>query len=142
MRSSTSLRIMTINKIVVGGLGNNCYVIESEKMGIIIDPGDEADKIIRAARGLAIKIILATHRHFDHISALEPVKQVVKAEAAIHPLDWVSGFESNESVFICVPIFFEPFASLWQKSPIFLRWRAGRWRFPEKSSPPPWPRCR
>jgi glyoxylase-like metal-dependent hydrolase (beta-lactamase superfamily II) len=83
---------MTINKIIVGGLGNNCYIIESEKVGIIIDPGDEADKIIKAARGFAIKIILATHRHFDHINALQSVKQAVRAEAAIHPLDWVSGF--------------------------------------------------
>lgn len=84
---------MTINKIVVGGLENNCYVIESESIGIIIDPGDEADKIIEAARGLDIKIILATHRHFDHINALQPVKQAVKAEAAIHSSDWVSGFD-------------------------------------------------
>jgi glyoxylase-like metal-dependent hydrolase (beta-lactamase superfamily II) len=84
---------MTINKIVVGGLANNCYIIESENTGVIIDPGDEADKIIKAARGLDIRIILATHRHFDHINALQLVKQAVKTEAAIHPLDWVSGFD-------------------------------------------------
>lgn len=90
---STFLRDMTINKIVVGGLGNNCYIVESEKIGIIIDPGDEADKIIKAAQDLDIKMILATHRHFDHINALQQVKQTVKAEAAIHPSDWVSGFD-------------------------------------------------
>jgi len=84
---------MKIDKIVVGGLENNCYVLQSKKMGVIIDPGAEAEKIIDAAQGIKIKLILATHRHFDHITALQKVKLAVKADAAIHPLDWVDGFD-------------------------------------------------
>ena len=84
---------MKIKKIVVGGLESNCYVLQSKKIGLIIDPGDEAQKIIDAAQEIEIKLILATHRHFDHITALQRVKKVVKADAAIHPLDWVDGFD-------------------------------------------------
>jgi len=84
---------MKIDKIVVGGLENNCYVLQSRNIGVIIDPGDEAQKIIDRVQGIEIKLILATHRHFDHITALQKVKQVVKADAAIHPLDWVDGFD-------------------------------------------------
>lgn len=84
---------MNIETIVVGGLESNCYIIESERKGIIIDPGDEADRIVDATRGLEIKIILATHRHFDHVNALQRVKKATKARAAIHPLDWVAGFD-------------------------------------------------
>ena len=84
---------MNIARIVVGGLDNNCYIIESEGKGIIIDPGDEAVKIISAVGDHEVGVILATHRHFDHISALQQVKKATKAKAAIHPLDWVVGFD-------------------------------------------------
>jgi glyoxylase-like metal-dependent hydrolase (beta-lactamase superfamily II) len=86
---------MEIKRIIVGGLDNNCYVLMSGSKGIIIDPGDEAKKIQEAVNGLQIEIILATHRHFDHITALKQVKELTKAEAAIHPLDWVDGFDQK-----------------------------------------------
>ena len=38
---------MKVEKIVVGDLAENCYVVINEqKEAIIIDPGDEAQKII------------------------------------------------------------------------------------------------
>jgi hydroxyacylglutathione hydrolase len=84
---------MDIKRIVVGGLDNNCYVLISEKKGIIIDPGDEAKRIIAAVQDFSIEMILATHRHFDHITALKSVKDATRANTAIHPLDWVDGFD-------------------------------------------------
>ena len=84
---------MNIKRIVVGCMDNNCYIIESERAGVIIDPGDEAKKIIEAARDLEIGLILATHRHFDHINALQQVKNAIGAKAAIHLMDWVAGFD-------------------------------------------------
>jgi glyoxylase-like metal-dependent hydrolase (beta-lactamase superfamily II) len=84
---------MDIKRIVVGGLDNNCYILISEKKAIIIDPGDEAKKIMEAAQGLMVEMILATHRHFDHITALKSVKDATGAKAAIHALDWVDGFD-------------------------------------------------
>ncbi|MDH4211005.1 MAG: MBL fold metallo-hydrolase [candidate division WOR-3 bacterium] len=86
---------MEIERIVVGGLENNCYILKSEGTGIIVDPGDEAQKILNAVRELEIVIILATHRHFDHITALREVKEALGTRAAIHKLDWVSGFDDE-----------------------------------------------
>jgi hydroxyacylglutathione hydrolase len=88
---------MEIKKITVGGLDNNCYVLVSEGNGIIIDPGDEPEKILSGVQELHVEIILATHRHFDHITALKQVKEVTGAEAAIHRLDWVDGFDRELS---------------------------------------------
>jgi hydroxyacylglutathione hydrolase len=86
---------MDIERIVVGTLDNNCYILRSEKTGIIVDPGDEAQKILSAVDGLEIMIILATHRHFDHITALGEVKKALGVGAAIHRLDWMSGFDEE-----------------------------------------------
>lgn len=86
---------MEIERIVVGSLENNCYILSSEKAAIIVDPGAEAQKILNAAGGLEIIIILATHRHFDHITALGEVKRALGTRAAIHKLDWVSGFDDE-----------------------------------------------
>ncbi len=86
---------MEIERIVVGGLDNNCYILKSEETGIIVDPGDEAQKILNAVGELEIMVILATHRHFDHITALREVKEALNTRAAIHELDWVSGFDDK-----------------------------------------------
>jgi hydroxyacylglutathione hydrolase len=84
---------MDIERIIVGALESNCYVLKSAHKGMIIDPGDEAAKIIRAIQDIQVEMILATHRHFDHITALEKVKSATGVKAAIHTLDWVTGFD-------------------------------------------------
>lgn len=63
---------MKIHKIVVGELSTNCYIVVSEKKNaFIIDPGDEADAIGGFCRqeGIALKFIVNTHGHIDHIKA-------------------------------------------------------------------------
>lgn len=78
---------MEIVRIVVGPLQCNSYLISSNNEGIIIDPGDEGRKIVEEVKELKIKFILLTHNHPDHISALEEVKEEVKAKCGIHYLD-------------------------------------------------------
>ena len=79
---------MILKHLVVGPLSSNCYIVGSEasKEGMIIDPGDEAGVILRNVRdlGLAIKSIILTHAHIDHIGALKEVKEATGAEVAIH----------------------------------------------------------
>ncbi|MCK4235067.1 MBL fold metallo-hydrolase [candidate division WOR-3 bacterium] len=82
---------MTFERLIVGGLGTNCYILKSGNIGIIIDPGAEAKRIIGKASGLDIILILLTHGHSDHIGALEEVKEAVGAPIAIHPFDWIEG---------------------------------------------------
>ncbi|GAJ23395.1 unnamed protein product, partial [marine sediment metagenome] len=56
------------------------------KEGMIIDPGAEAEVILSQVKdlGLAIKFIVLTHGHIDHIGALKEVKEATGAEVAIH----------------------------------------------------------
>jgi hydroxyacylglutathione hydrolase len=86
---------MVFECLVVGGLETNCYVLKSENTGIIIDPGAEPQKIIKAVAGLNIQLILVSHRHYDHIDALKAIKTATKAPAAIHPADWIDNFDKK-----------------------------------------------
>lgn len=75
---------MLIQKIIVGPLDTNCYLLADESTGeaAIIDPGDEAGKIIKRVEeaGLRPKFILLTHRHPDHVGALVEIKDHFKID--------------------------------------------------------------
>ena len=70
---------MNIKRVVVGELEENCYIVEKENSCIIIDPGDEAEKIIESI-DKEVKGILITHYHFDHIGALTKLKEKYNIE--------------------------------------------------------------
>lgn len=82
---------MILRQLVVGMFASNCFIVGSEatKEGVIIDPGADAKEILEAASdlGLSIKLIVATHNHPDHIGALGQVKDVLKADYAVHEAD-------------------------------------------------------
>ena len=82
---------MILKKLVVGSFASNCYIVGSEsiKEGMIIDPGAEAEQILKDIEDLEldIKFIVLTHGHIDHISALKEVKEATGAEVAIHADD-------------------------------------------------------
>lgn len=75
----------------VGPLGTNCYIVgcETTKKGLVIDPGDDSDVILRHLRelGLALETIVATHAHFDHIAGLKKLKDETGAVFVIHPAE-------------------------------------------------------
>ena len=65
---------LEIKKLVLGMVSTNCYIVSNQetKEAIVIDPADEAGRIVSYIRneGLELKAILLTHGHFDHISAI------------------------------------------------------------------------
>ncbi len=69
---------MIVEKIVLGELKTNCYIVVNEKGNcIVIDPADESEKIINRikSQNLSLKAILLTHGHFDHIMATNTLKK-------------------------------------------------------------------
>jgi hydroxyacylglutathione hydrolase len=79
---------MNIQKIIVGQLDVNCYIISDEATSeaLIVDPGDESDRIIEfieAAR-LKPKFILVTHAHYDHVCAAGELHDRYKAIFLMH----------------------------------------------------------
>lgn len=82
---------MIFDSVVVGPLGVNCYIIgcENTKEGVVIDPGDDAERIITAfsGRGLKIAHVLNTHGHFDHIGANRAIMEATGADLLIHEAD-------------------------------------------------------
>ncbi len=80
-----------LKKIVVGLYQANCYILGEKNFwhGVIIDPGDEAFKIINVVEdsGLKIKYILITHGHFDHTGAAEEIRNALNVPIAMHPMD-------------------------------------------------------
>lgn len=67
---------MIIKTIKVGYLQTNCYIIIKNNEALIIDPGDEYNKIEQNLKGLNPQAILITHHHFDHIGALDKFKNI------------------------------------------------------------------
>ena len=62
---------MEIKKITVGALQTNCYLLIDDGEAVIVDPGDEAPRIIGEVvkTGARVKSIVNTHDHFDHTGA-------------------------------------------------------------------------
>jgi glyoxylase-like metal-dependent hydrolase (beta-lactamase superfamily II) len=73
--------IVKVEKIIVGALSANCYILYNDnKDAIIVDPGDESAKIINfiSYNNLIPKAIIATHAHFDHIGAISDLYDLYK----------------------------------------------------------------
>lgn len=65
---------MKVEKVVVGSLRENCYLIEKDNHLLIVDPGDEAEKIKQKIGDRQVDAILITHHHFDHVGALDALQ--------------------------------------------------------------------
>ena len=79
---------LKIYTIPTAPIEENCYVAfdEDSKEGFIVDPGNEAEKIFSRIQGEGIKVqaILLTHGHWDHIGAVEELRQKLGVQVHIH----------------------------------------------------------
>ena len=76
--------MIDVRMFTVGPVQENCFVVRQKdsEQALIVDPGDEAERLLDALRMLEVKTveaILVTHTHFDHIGAVAPVASATGA---------------------------------------------------------------
>ncbi|HUJ35487.1 MAG TPA: MBL fold metallo-hydrolase, partial [Solirubrobacteraceae bacterium] len=75
----------------VGPVQENCFVVRRKDAttALVVDPGDEAPKLLGAIDSLGIETveaILITHTHFDHVGAVAPVAEATRAPVYVPEL--------------------------------------------------------
>jgi hydroxyacylglutathione hydrolase len=92
---------MIVETLGVGQLQTNCYIIldEGSRQAAVIDPGGDADQIVRAldelearlGSELVVRYVFNTHAHFDHVLGNGPLldrlgeRQSEGVELVVHP---------------------------------------------------------
>ena len=72
---------MDVRTFTVGPVQENCHFAIHAGQAVVIDPGDEAPRLLEAidALGVEVAAILLTHTHFDHVGAVTPVARATGA---------------------------------------------------------------
>ena len=74
---------MDVRSFTVGPVAENSYIFRHDgaEKGLIVDPGDEAPRLLGAISELGIELeaILLTHCHFDHVGAVAPLAEATGA---------------------------------------------------------------
>jgi len=78
---------MKIERIKVGWLETNCYLIYLEKEVLIVDPGDEKEKIIDKIGSNKVNRIILTHYHQDHVQEAQLIKDFFDSQILAHRKD-------------------------------------------------------
>jgi glyoxylase-like metal-dependent hydrolase (beta-lactamase superfamily II) len=76
--------MIDVRMFTVGPVQENCFILREKDSGtaLIVDPGEEADRLLKAVDELGIEkveAILVTHTHFDHVGAVAPVARATGA---------------------------------------------------------------
>ncbi|MGG3469990.1 MBL fold metallo-hydrolase [Neobacillus pocheonensis] len=95
---------MKWQQIPLGSIQTNCYIVENpDKSCLIFDPGGEAKKLINLLTRRALKpvAILLTHAHFDHIGAVNEVRDSYEIPVYVHKQEekWLGDPALNGSQF-------------------------------------------
>lgn len=84
--------MIDVRMFTVGPVQENCFIVRAQNSnrGVIIDPGEEPDRLLAALRDLEIDqldAILLTHTHFDHVGAVAPVARATGAPVVCPELE-------------------------------------------------------
>ncbi|HEX7547189.1 MAG TPA: MBL fold metallo-hydrolase [Gemmatimonadaceae bacterium] len=82
---------MIVSTITVGPFAENCHLLvdDASRAAVLVDPGDEGPRIVRAVRdtGAELQAIWLTHAHLDHIGGIAAVLREWTVPVHLHPLD-------------------------------------------------------
>ncbi|MGE6259007.1 MBL fold metallo-hydrolase [Heyndrickxia sporothermodurans] len=93
---------MKWQRIPLGILQTNCYLLVGNNHEcIVIDPGDEGDKLLSIINEQKLKplAILLTHAHFDHIGAVDTLRNAFQIPVYVHKKEseWLTNPALNGS---------------------------------------------
>ena len=82
-----------VHRVVVGPVDNNVYIVRCRQTGdaMLIDAANEHDLLLELCRDLGVRQVVETHGHWDHIQAVESVRNagfevaVTRADAGMLP---------------------------------------------------------
>jgi hydroxyacylglutathione hydrolase len=98
------IRVLTLGLAVT-----NCYILGDTETGdaILIDPVDQPELLLKtiADEGWTLKLMLATHGHFDHVLASKGVKDATGVPFYIHSADvpWLESLPQRGVQFTGTP---------------------------------------
>jgi len=82
---------MDVRMFTVGPVAENSFLFRRDGAGsaLIVDPGDEAPKLLNAIESLGVELegILLTHTHFDHVGAVAPLARATGAEVWVPEIE-------------------------------------------------------
>jgi len=78
---------LKVDRLILGAMGTNCYIVSDDDKVFVIDPGDEAHFLLKEIGNRHIEFILLTHGHIDHIMALNEIKDRIDTNIYISELD-------------------------------------------------------
>ena len=79
---------MEIQRLYLGNLETNCYIVsDGEGHCAIIDPAEDAQRVLKAVEGKKVEAIFLTHGHYDHTGAVIPLHEALQCPVYLHNAD-------------------------------------------------------
>ncbi|MDC3415514.1 MBL fold metallo-hydrolase [Aquibacillus salsiterrae] len=92
---------MNISSLSLGPLGTNCYIVDQDSKAIIFDPGGDSEELLAwlTRKNLQPLAICLTHAHFDHIGAVDAIRNQYHIPVYLHQFEssWLSEPKLNGS---------------------------------------------
>ena len=92
----------SVEAVTVGEYATHCYLVATpDGEALVIDPGAEADRLIRRIEERRLRVVgyPLTHGHRDHVGALAEVHARFPAPIGLHPTDAAWAFSPNNRLF-------------------------------------------
>ena len=84
--------MVKVHTLVLGNYQTNCYIVHNETSSscVVVDPGYSPEKILAftARQGIQIEAVLLTHGHFDHVGAVEALRDATGCALWMHKGDY------------------------------------------------------
>ncbi|NJK44439.1 MAG: MBL fold metallo-hydrolase [Pleurocapsa sp. SU_196_0] len=89
--SSFTFSDLSVHRLVTGPIQENTYLIRaSSGEAVLVDPGDDAPDILELVNRTNSRVlgVLLTHAHFDHVGAVQPVRETLEIPVYLHREAW------------------------------------------------------